>query len=211
MFAEDPSLLLDALSTRVLRNLTPVAWRKLFLRPHGEVIRLAPHRGTLLCAAMQLPAWSDAAGLAPELAFLAATHGGELDACPPATVLLRFEDPLAALDMALEMQQLAGEARFQIGLATGECAIATLHLEEQLLRAFVGGAADRAESAARLAAPGSIRISAETYACVQDAVGSVASWMLASEFEGDTMTAASLTPPPRATSALSTFAGLGLT
>jgi len=208
---EDPSLLLDALSTRVLRSFSPVAWRQLFLQPHQEVMRWSSAGGTLLCASAQLPAWSSGADLASELALLAAAHGGELDPCPPATVLVRFEDPLAALDMALEMQQMACEARFQIGLVSGDCTIATLQLDEREIRIFVGGAAEQAETVARQAAPGSIRISPETYARVQEAVGSVASWMLTSEYEGETMTAASLTPPPRPSSALSTFAGLGLT
>jgi hypothetical protein len=208
---EDPSLLLDALSMRVLRSFAPEAWRKLFLRPHGEVMGWSSAGGTLLCAAAQLPAWSPGAGLTPELAHMATAHGGELDPCPPATVLVRFEDPLAALAMALEMQQMACEARFQIGIACGDCAIATLQMEERELRIFVGGAAEQAEAVARQAAPGSIRFSPETYARVQEAVGSVASWMLTSEYEGETMTSASLTPPPRPTSALSTFAGLGLT
>ena len=209
--AEDPSLLLDALSTRVLHSFAPVAWRKIFLRPHQEVMRWRSVGGTLLCAAAQLPAWSPGAGLASELALLAAAHGGELDPCPPATVLVHFEDPFAALEMALEMQQMACEARFQIGLVSGECALATLQLEEREIRTFVGGAVEQAEAVARQAAPGSIRISPETYARVHVAVGSVASWMLTSEYEGETMTSASLTPPPRPSSALSTFAGLGLT
>lgn len=210
--AEDPALLLDALSTRVLRSLAPEAWRKLFLRPHREVMRFSSTGGgTLLCASAQLPVWSPGAALASELALLAAAHGGELDPCPPTTVLVRFDDPIAALEMALEMQQMACEARFQIGLASGNCSIATLQLEERQIRIFVGAAVEAAESVALQAAPGSIRISPETYARIQDAVGSVASWMLTSEYEGDTMTAASLTPPPRPFSALSTFAGLGLT
>ena len=77
------------------------------------------------------------------------------------------------------MQQLAGEA-LPDRPGSGAVLIATLHLEERLLRAFVGGAADRAEIGRTAGRAGSIRISAETYACVQDAVGSVASWMLAS-------------------------------
>jgi hypothetical protein len=208
---EDPALLLDALSTRVLRTLTPDAWRKLFLRPYQEVMRWTPAGGTLLCAAAQLPAWGAGAGLATELAFLAATHGGELDPCPPTTALVHFADPLAAFDMALEMQQMACDARFQIGLVSGDCSIATLQLEGRELRMFVGGAVEQAETVARQAAPGTIRISPETYTRLQEAVGSVGSWMLTSEYEGERMTSASLTPPPRPSSALSTFAGLGLT
>lgn len=208
---EDPSLLLDALSTRVLRSLSPVAWRELFLRPHQEVMRFTPAGGTLLCAAAQLPAWSPDAAVQSELAFLAAAHGGELDPCPPETALVRFADPFAALDMALQMQQMACDARFQIGLVTGDCTQVMVHLDGRTLRMFVGGAVEQAEAVARLAAPGSIRISPETYARVQDAIGSVRSWMLTSEYEGELMTAASLTPPPRPSAALSTFAGLGLT
>ena len=209
--AEDPSPLLDALSMRVLRTLSPGAWRKLFLRPHHEVMRFVPARGTFLCAAVQVPAWSAGGSVQSELSFLAATHGGELDPCPAATALVRFDDPLAALDMAREMQNMICDVRFQVGLVSGDCTAAILQLEGLALRVLVGDAADRAESVARLASPGTIRLAPETFALLQDDIVGMSHWMVTTEYDGEAMTGASLTLPPRASSQLSTFAGLGLT
>jgi hypothetical protein len=208
---EDPSLLVDALSNRVVRSLSPGVWRKLFLRPWQEVMQFAPTQGTLLCAAAQLPSWGTGANVLPELAFLARSHGGELDPCPQATALVRFDDAQAALDMALEMQQMAGDVRFQVGLASGECTLATLQLEGSVLRVLVGGAVDLAEAVTRQATPGTIRLAPETFAQVQDAVVRIGGCMVTTEFEGGCITATSLTLPPRSNAQLSTFAGLGLT
>ncbi len=208
---ENASLVLDALSTRVLRTLSPGAWRKLFLRPHQEVMQFAPARGTFLCAAAQVPSWSASGDLLSELSFLASSHGGELDPCPQSTALVRFDDPLAALDMAREMQNMICDVRFQVGLASGDCTLASLQLEGRVLRVLVGDAVDRAEAVAHMASPGTIRIAPESYALLQDDIIGMSHWMVTTEYEGDCMTAASLTLPPRANSQLSTFAGLGLT
>jgi hypothetical protein len=208
---EDPSLVLDALSTRVLQSLSPSVWRTLFLRPHGEVMHFASAQGTFLCASAQMPAWSAEAGVRTELKFLAATHGGELDPCPPTTVLVRFDDPLAALDMAREMQDMAGDVRFQVGLVAGTCTRASLQLPDRRMQVLVGDAVERAGSVARMASPGSIRMAPDAYALLHDSILATAHWMVTSEYEGEDMTAASLTLPPRASSQMSTFAGLGLT
>lgn len=208
---EDPALVLDALSHRVLRHLSASAWRKLFLRPHDEVMRFAPIRGTLLCAAAQMPPWHDGAGVQQEVEFLARSHGGEVDPCPHASALVRFDDPQAALQMALELQQSAGDVRYQVALASGDCLLATLQLEDKELRVLVGGAVDRVEAVMRLATPGSVRLAPETFAHVQDVVLRMGHCMVTTEFEGEEITATSLLLPPRSSAQLSTFAGLGLT
>lgn len=208
---EDPALVLDALSHRVLRHLTPGAWRKLFLRPHHEVMNFTPARGTFLCAAAQMPAWHDGAGVQQEVEFLARSHGGEVDPCPHASALVRFDDPRAALQMALELQQSARDVRYQVALASGECLLATLQLDGSVLRVLVGGAIDRVESVMSLATPGSVRLAPETFAEVQEQVLRMGHCMVTTEFEGEEITATSLLLPPRSSAQLSTFAGLGLT
>ena len=208
---DDPSLLLETLSDRVLRSLSPAVWRKLFLRPHQEVMEFEPGRGTLLCAAVQVPAWGMAAGVLSEVAYLAACHGGELDPCPEATALVRFEDAESALEMALELQHLACDARFQVGLVSGACTVASLKLEGGPLRVLLGDAVERAGAVARLASPGTIRIAPETFSQLQRALVDFGRGVLTTEFEGDAMTAVSLTLTPKSNSQLSSFAGLGLT
>jgi len=208
---EDPAPLVDALSQRVLRHLPASAWRKLFLRPMRDVMQFVPTHGTLLCAAALTPAWTSSAVAVRDLEFLARTHGGEIDPCPQASALVRFADAQDALAMAIELQQGAGDVRYQVGIASGECTLATLLLEGTPLPVLVGGAVDRAEAVARQATPGSIRLAPETFAQVEAALARVAGCMVATEYDGDEITATSLTLAPRANAFLSTFAGLGLT
>ena len=211
MLFEDPTHLLDALSQRVLRHLSVTAWRKLFLRPAHEVMHFSPVTGTLLCAAAQTPAWAPQAGAVRDLEFLARSHGGELDPCPQASALVRFATAQDALAMAIELQQMTGEVRYQVGLATGECTLVTLLLDGTPLPVLVGGVVDRVEAVTLQASCGCIRMAPETFAEVHDAVALIPGCMVATEFEGEDITATSLTLAPRANAFLSTFAGLGMT
>ena len=208
---EDPSLLLDALSQRVVRHLSATTWRKLFLRPVHEVVQFASVQGTFLCAAALVPAWNAGTGAQRDLEFLARSHGGELDPCPQASALVRFADPIDALAMAIELQQTASEVRYQVGIASGECTLATLQLEGMPLPVLVGGAVDRVEAVTRQATVGSVRLAPEAFELLQDAVVRIAGCMVATEYEGDEITATSLNLAPRSNAFLSTFAGLGLT
>ena len=208
---EDPSPLVDALSQRILRHLSATAWRKLFLRPLNEVMQVADVHGTLLSAAALVPAWSAGTGAQRDLEFLARSHGGELDPCPTGSALVSFDDPHDALAMAIELQQMASEVRYQVGLATGQCTLATLQLEGMALPLLVGGAVDQVDVLTRQASAGTIRIAPATFELVQDAVVRIGGCMVATEYDGDAPGATSLTLAPRANAFLSTFAGLGLT
>jgi hypothetical protein len=211
MSCEAPSLLLETLSDRVLRNLSPAAWRKLFLRPHQEVMQFAPAQGTVLCAALPGSAWALGGHAQSELAFLATCHGGQLDPCPEASALVRFDNAQAAFNMAVEMQQSALHPRFQVGLATGDCTQALLALDDGVLRVLLGSTVERAATVARLASPGSIRMAPETFAELQQRLVDMNCGVLTTEYAEEAMIAASLTPTPHSTAHLSTFAGLGLT
>jgi len=208
---EDPTQLVDALSQRVLRHLSASAWRSLFLRPVEEVTQTTPVYGTLLCAAAQVPAWTPNAAAQRDLEFLARSHGGDLDPFPAACGLVRFDDPKAALAMAVELQQAASEVRYQVGIATGECILATLQLEGAPLPVLVGGVVERVEALTRQATAGSIRLAPESFALLQDDVARITGCMVATEYEGDAAGATSLMLAPRSNAFLSTFAGLGLT
>ena len=208
---DDPAPLLDALSQRVLRHLPASAWRKLFLRPHHEVMHFTGVQGTFLCAAAQVPAWSSGAGAQRDLEFLARSHGGEMDPCPEGSALVSFGDAHDALAMAIELQQMAGDVRYQVGIATGECTLATLQLEGVPLPVLVGGVVEQVEAVARQATPGSIRLAPSTHAQVTEALGRIVGCMVASEYDGEQLAATSLTLAPRSNAFLSTFAGLGLT
>lgn len=205
---DDPSLLLDALSQRVLRHLSASTWRKLFLRPVAEVMQFATVQGTFLSASAQGPAGH---GDQRHLEFLARAHGGELDPCPEGAVLVSFDDPHDALAMAIELQHAAGEVRYQVGIATGDCVLATLQMEGTPLPVLVGGAIDRVDALTRHATAGSIRIAPETFELLHDAVQRITGCMVMTEYDGDEPGATSLTLAPKSNAFLSTFAGLGLT
>lgn len=208
---ENPNPLLDALSRRVLRHLPAAAWRDLLLRPQQEVMQFRPLRGTLLCAAAQVSSWSSGASAQHHLEFLARSHGGELDPCPQSCALVHFEDADAALAMAIELQRLGGELRYQVGIASGECTQALLQIEGATLPVLVGALVDQVEEVTRQATPGSIRLAPDAYRELEPAVQGIAGCMVATEYEDDRVAAASLTLAPRANAFLSTFAGLGLT
>lgn len=211
MLPEVSSLLLDALSERLLRHLPSSVWRQVFLRPHQEVMHFWQHSGTWVCVAAQQP-WGVGAEVRSQIEALAFHHGGELDACPQSVALVRFEDASSALDMARALQDLACDQRFQVGLASGECTLATVQLNDiELLRVMLGGAADQAESVARMVTPGSIRLAPQTMMLVDEVVSVMPGCMVTTEFEGEEIAATSLTFTPRYNSQLSTFAGLGLT
>ncbi|MBC5782839.1 hypothetical protein H8N03_07760 [Ramlibacter sp. USB13] len=206
---EDPSFLLDALSQRMLRHLPASAWRKVFLKPVDEVMHFTTVHGTFLAAAAPGPAWTGAAQR--DLEFLARSHGGEIDPCPHDAALVSFDDPHHALAMAIELQQAVGEVRWQVGIATGECTLATLQMEGTSLPVLVGGAVDRVETLTRHATAGSIRLAPETFELLHDAVVRIAGCMVMTEYDGDEPGVTSLTLAPRSNAFLSTFAGLGLT
>jgi hypothetical protein len=202
--------LLDTLSERVLRHQPVSAWRQVFLRPHQEVMQFSRLSGTWVCVAAQEP-WGVGSGVLSDIELLAGSHGGELDACPQSVALVRFEDAGSALAMARALQDLPCDQRFQVGLASGECTLATLQLNDiELLRVMLSGAADEAEAVARMVAPGSIRLSPETMELVDEVVSVMPGCMVTTEFEGETVSATSLTFTPNFNSQLSTFAGLGL-
>jgi hypothetical protein len=208
---EDPSLLLDSLSQRVLRHLSASAWRKVFLRPMAETMQFTTVQGTFLSATAMVPGAGDVDGAQRDLEFLALAHGGAVDSCPQGSALVSFDDPHDALAMAIELQQMAGGIRYQVGIATGECTLATLLIEGTPLPVLVGGAVDRVEILAGHATAGGIRLAPETFAQVQDAVVRIPGCMVMTEYEGDEAGATSLTLAPRSNAFLSTFAGLGLT
>lgn len=207
----DQSLMIDALSDRVLRNLSTSVWRQLFLEPGDERMRLEQGVGTLLCAELQAPSWSSGAHLLGELSYLAGCHGGYVDPCPASAALVRFDHPAAALDMALQMQQLASDAPFQIGIVSGALTTAAFRLDGGTLRMLAGDEVQRAGEVARLAAAGTIRMDAATYLALQDEIAQSRTGVVSTEYEGEEITAVSLTLTPPSNAYLSTFAGLGRT
>ena len=119
--------LLEALSERMLRHHPSASWRKLLINPAGrEQIVFEDGKGILLCAHLQDRNVAGSASIQSEFAFIAHTHRAEVDPCPSGDLLMCFDDPARALAAALDLHQLVGGTRMQVGLAMGERAVAVV-------------------------------------------------------------------------------------
>ena len=163
---QDHALLLEALSDKVLHQLPPAVWKELFLGAGQASIRFERGNLTLVHADAQFPA--DAAGTAAETFYqelqrLNTLHGGRLDPYVDATALITFEDPGAAVRMALQLQQAAGGVALRIGVVSGLCTLAYFRSQGRLWCTPLGRQTQRAAEVAATAAAGGIVISPETY------------------------------------------------
>ena len=203
--------LLEALSERMLRHHSSSSWRKLFLDPRRQDdIRLEPGKGIYVCAQVQDRNMAGNPNVRSELALLAEMHRGEVDPWPSGDLLMCFQDPAAALAAAVDLQQLVGGVRVQVGIATGARSIAVIDAGGTTLRVSLGEAVDSAARASRMAPGGTIRMEAGMYELLQDQVRDLPRCVVTTEFDGDGREeSVSLVMAPRASEAQSTFAGLG--
>jgi class 3 adenylate cyclase len=98
-----------------------------------------------------------------ELQRLNTRHNGRLDPYVDATALVTFEDPGAAVRMALQLQQAANGVQLRIGVVSGLCTLAYFRAQGRLWCTPLGRQPARAAEVARSAAVGGIVISPETY------------------------------------------------
>jgi hypothetical protein len=209
--ATDRAMLVEQLSARMLRNKPESCWRRLLMDfEEGKVSVHADHR-TFLCA--RLDAASDIASgsIDSEVAFVAAGCGAEIDPWPTGDALLSFRDPTDALTAAMELSQLMGRIKLQIGLSRGRCNIAVIDTGETQLHVALGHAVDIAGDACDMAPAGTVRMSAAVYEALQSSVANLRDCLVATEYQGLGIGAVSLTLAPSPMDALSTFAGIGLT
>lgn len=201
------ALMLEALSQRMLRHCDVELWRQLFLGPAYASIRFEVAQRTVLAADAPLASFSG-----DESAMLAARFGAEVEPSGEVDLLLSFQQPSAALRAAMVLQRLASRRRVRAALSTALCTIACYEMDGVAHRMIVGSEIERAADAIAQAAPGTIVISAETYAFIGDRISEqVPDGLVLTELEHDhTVRQASITLAPPASAALSTFAGLGL-
>ena len=159
-------LLLEALSDKVLHQLPPAVWKNLFLGAERDSIRFEERTLTLVHADAEVPAGGQGTvteRFYQDLQRLNARHGGRLDPYVNATALVTFEDPGAAVRMAIELQRAATEVPLRIGVASGPCMLAFFRAQGRLWCTPLGDQPARAAKVAASAAPGRIVISPETY------------------------------------------------
>lgn len=202
--------LLEALSERMLRHHPSASWRKLFIEPGGhDRIAFEEGQGILLCAHVQDRNVAGSASIQSEFAFIATTHRAEVDPCPSGDLLMCFDDPARALGAALDLHQLVGGARLQVGLAAGERAVALISAEGASLRVSLGAAVDCATRVSRMAPAGTVRMEPAVFEMLQDRIRDIPRCVVSTEYDATGIEAVSLVMAPKASEALSTFAGLG--
>ncbi len=207
---------LELLSEKLSSQLEPDAWSALFHGDDAATIRFEEKQLTVLYAETTLlPTWGerDRDSFAAEVEWLATRHRGQLDRFVWGATVAYFEDPHAAVRMAMDLQRSAIELQLRIGVHTGPAIIGTFRSDGQPRCTLLGPEAGLAAKVAATAATGSIVISPETYALVQTEIqAETAGCLLTAECHDSDLAQASITPAPsRGNTELSTFAGLGLT
>ncbi|HEX7892496.1 MAG TPA: hypothetical protein VF522_24300 [Ramlibacter sp.] len=198
--------LLEALSQRMLRHCDVEAWRQLFLGPAYGTIRFEAAQLTLVAADAPLDSCSG-----EEAALLAARLGGNPEPSAGVDLVLSFRSAAAALGAALLLQRLSPRRRVRTAISTYPCTVACYEVDGTQRRLVLGEAMEQAEAALERAVPGTVLITAETYALIGERIAEyVPDGLVATELEDDRVRQASITLAPHASAPMSTFAGLGL-
>ena len=161
------ALLLEALSDKVLHQLPPKVWKELILGAGRASIRFEQRQLTLVHVDAHTPvgqAGSATEGFYQELQRINARHDGRLDPYVDAAALVTFEEPGAAMRMAMDLQRAAGDVRLRIGIVSGPCMLAFFRAQGRLWCTPLGSQPARAAEAAASAVIGGIVVSPEAYA-----------------------------------------------
>ena len=169
---QERALLLEALSDKVLHQLPPAVWKGLFLGPEGETIRFEQRHLTLVYADLSAAVGEGGDGLArfhQVLQQLNGRHNGRLDPYQDGAALCAFENPGAAVRMAIELQRAAEGVALRISVVSGICALAYFRAQGRLWCTPLGVQTERAAHVAASAPLGGIVISPETYGPTEEA------------------------------------------
>lgn len=204
MTANNP-IMVESLSHRLLRHAGTEMWRQVFLGPAYATLRFEVAQLTLLASDAPLAEFS-----ANEAAMLAARLAAHVQPSATVDLLLGFPQADDALRAAILLQRLSDGRKVRTSVGTFSCNVACFELEGATRRLVVGPEIVRAEEGVAQSTPGTIVISAETYALLGELADQVQHGLLMTEGDDGTVTRASITLPPAASAALSTFAGIGL-
>ena len=145
----------------------PKVWKDLILGAGRASIRFEQRNLTLVHVDAQTPLGqpgSATEGFYQELQRINARHDGRLDPYVDAAALVTFEDPGAALRMAMDLQRAAGDVRLRIGIVSGPCTLAFFRAHGRLWCTPLGRQPARAAEVAATAVSGGIVVSPEAYA-----------------------------------------------
>ena len=201
----DRAVWLDLLSEELLDELPVESWRRLFLGPGYEGIRFVHATTTLLCIEPPAPEWSEA-----EVRTLAMRFGGVVER-QGTRVLVSFARARAALEVAMLLQRTCTR-RLRSALLTAACVTAWFEVDGESRRLTLGDAPAAASACADHAPPGSIQLCAATWRALGPAAleRQTHRALVTTEYQGDDVISAFITPAPPPRADLSTFAGLGL-
>lgn len=164
---DDEALLLEALSDKVLHQLPPAVWKELFLGAGRDSIQFEHRELTLLHADAAVPAGQPGSvteRFYHELQRINARHGGRLDPYVDAAALITFEEPGAAVRMAMELQRASEGVALRVGVVSGVCTLAFFRAQGRLWCTPLGRLPARAAEVAATAIVGGIVISPESFA-----------------------------------------------
>ena len=167
---EDAALLLEALSDKVLHQLPPAVWKQLFLGEGRDSIRFEQRHLTLVHVETEGAAGAGE-GFYRELQRLNALHRGRLDPYMEASALATFDEPGAAVRMAMQLQQAARDIPLRIGVVSGTCTLAYFRSQGRLWCTPLGDQPARAAHVAATAERGGIVISPEACGPAEIRVG----------------------------------------
>lgn len=205
---------MEELGEKLARHLTPQAWQRLFNGTELDTIAFDERNVTLLYAeTTRLPGFGERErdGFTAEIGWLATRYHGRIDPYIHGATVAFFDNPHAAVRMAMDLQRIASDLQLRIGVHTGTAVVGTFRSDGEPRCTLLGPEVGLAAKVAATAATGSIMISPQTYALVQDDLHATASGcLLTEEFHDSDLAQACLTPAPH-NAAMSTFAGLGLT
>jgi hypothetical protein len=163
---QERALWLEALSDKVLHQLPAAVWKELFLGVERDSIRFEQRHLTLVHADLSAGSGGSATALEQfhaELQRLNTLHNGRLDPYQDGGALASFENPGAAVRMAIELQRAAADVSLRIGVVSGICTLAYFRAQGRLWCTPLGEQPERAATAAASATTGGIVISPEAY------------------------------------------------
>ena len=214
MRATARSRLIEALSEKLARHLSPPAWETLFKGDEIGATRFEHQVQTVLYAEAGDPGtWGtmERDAFMAEVEWLAVLHGGSIDRFTHGAAVVFFDDAGPCIQLAMDLQRSAADMQVRMGIHTGMCDLATFASGHEVFRTLIGLETGAAAKMAATAATGSIAISPETYALVKEDIQSGGGLLLMEEFHDSDLAQVCLTPTPlRGATAMSTFAGLGM-
>ena len=160
---QERALLLEALSDKVLHQLPPAIWKGLFLGEERGSIRFEQRHLTLVHAELVGADPASAVLFHRSVQALNSCHNGRLDPYQDNAALVTFENPAAAVRMAIALQRSTAHGGLCIGVVSGVCTLAYFRVQGRLWCTPLGDQPERAAAVAATASGGGIVISPETY------------------------------------------------